>query len=54
MNTVSLNLSIFTSGKCYATMAANKGCVYATDEEIKSMTVKDLKDYLIRIRIVYW
>ena len=27
-------------------MAANKGCVYATDEEIKSMTVKDLKDYL--------
>ena len=29
-------------------MAANKGCVYATDEEIKSMTVKDLKDYLRR------
>ena len=27
-------------------MAANKGCVYATDNEIKSMTVKELKDYL--------
>lgn len=29
-------------------MAANKGCDYATDEEIKSMTVKDLKVYLRR------
>lgn len=48
LTTLSLFLSIFTSGKCHATMAANKGCVYATDEEIKSMTVKELKDYLRR------
>ena len=29
-------------------MAANKGCVYVNDDEIKSMKDKDLKDYLRR------